>query len=147
MEKGGRECFCIFLKYTNTISCRPHWFSVFYAAIGIFLPSTIICYICIVKNAIDKVSLRKALFFQDYFLWALLIRNYIFVMVQKEICMRKRDQEALGQKRGGVPSARFPYLKNIAPNYVVNMGKLAWVENSLQALCIYANTFWSPTCT
>lgn len=69
MEKGGRECFYIFLKYTNAISHRPHCFPVFYAVIAIFFPSTIIgmC-ICIVKNAIDKISLRKALFFPRLFL-------------------------------------------------------------------------------
>lgn len=59
---------------------------------------------------LDKIALVKALFFLDYFCWALLICNYIFVtahimfkwaqIAQKEICMRERGkQKALDQKR------------------------------------------------
>lgn len=71
---------------------------------------------------LHKIALKKALFFLDYFCWALLIHNYIFVTVhftfkwaqlaQKEICVRERgDQKALGQMREVCPQLNFPFSK------------------------------------
>lgn len=69
-----------------------------------------------------KIALKKALCILDDFFWALLIHNYIFVVVhvtfklakiaQKEIRMREGgDQKALDKKREVHPQLDSPFSK------------------------------------
>lgn len=71
---------------------------------------------------LDKIALKKALFLLDYFSWALLIHNCIFVpvhivckwaqIVQEEIWRREsRKQKALGQKREVHPQLDSSFSK------------------------------------